>query len=62
MPFKDIDYKKLSESNILHENLYKKIDEINAVREGKIPKAELLSGRELIKKISPLELYTETEK
>jgi hypothetical protein len=62
MPFKDIDYKKLSESNILHKNLYSKIAEINAIREGNIPKAELISGKELVKKISPLELYTETEK
>jgi hypothetical protein len=62
MPFKDIDYKKLSEANILHKNLYKKIAEINAIREGNISKAELISGKELVKKISPLELYTETEK
>jgi hypothetical protein len=62
MPFKDIDYKKLSESNILHKNLYSKIAEINAIREGNIPKAELISVKSLSKRYHHLNYIQKLKK
>ena len=62
MPSKDIDYKKLAEDKIIHQKVYKKVALINALREGNIGKAELLAGRELVQKMSPIDIYNEKQK
>ena len=43
-----VDYKKLAEDNEARSKLYKKIAQINALRRGDMPKAELLYGKELV--------------
>ena len=57
MPSKDIDYMKLAEDKIIHQKVYEKVALINALREGNIGKAELLAGRELVQKMSPIDIY-----
>jgi hypothetical protein len=62
MPFKDIDYKALAEDHLIHDKLYQKVAEINAIRTGNFAKAELLAGKELVHKMSPIEIFERGQK
>ena len=62
MPYKDIDYNKLAADNEIHSKLYKKAVEINALREGDIPKLKLLTGKHLVARPSPRETYEKQQK
>ena len=56
-----VDYKKLAQDNEAHSKLYNKIAQINALRQGDIPKAELLYGKELISRPTPIQTYQKQE-
>jgi hypothetical protein len=62
MPFKDIDYKKLAESNLNRGKLYQTVGVTNALREGDILKAELISGKELAPRLSAIDIFKQQEK
>ncbi len=57
MPYKDIDYNKLAENNEIHQKMYRKLTDVNAINEGKIAKAEYLSNKILIPKPASIESH-----
>jgi hypothetical protein len=62
MLFKDIDDKELAEGQLVHDKLYQKAAEINAIITSNLSKAELLAGKELVHKMSPIEIFERGQK